>query len=138
MKREIKFRAFHIPTKRTFDVFSWCNDCVFEDSEDGVGTSPTLPAEMKDCILMQFIGLKDINGKEIYEGDTVKWGHREGAGSEHWTRVAVVEINPDIQFRIIYYIVTATGERKETDGDGHIFHFGNFAYQNTEKFLEIL
>ena len=69
MKREIKFRAYHIPTKRMFDVFSWCKDCVFEDSEDGIGTSPTLPAEMKDCELMQFTGLKDIHGKKIFEGD---------------------------------------------------------------------
>ena len=72
MKREIKFRAYHIPTKRMFDVFSWCKDCVFEDSEDGIGTSPTLPAEMKDCELMQFTGLKDIHGKKIFEGDILK------------------------------------------------------------------
>lgn len=136
MKREIEFRAFHIPTQRTFDVFSWCKDCVFEDSEDGVGTSPTLPAEMKDCILMQFIGLYDINGKKIFEGDTVKWGHLEGAGSEFWHRYAVVEINPDIQFRIVYYIHSKTGERKETDG--YVYEYGNFAYKKTEKYLEIL
>ena len=71
--RVIKFRAFHIPTKKMFDVFSWCKDCLFEDSEDGVGTSPTLPAEAKDCILMQFTGLQDKNGIDIYEGDVVKY-----------------------------------------------------------------
>ena len=73
MQREIKFRAFHIPTKKMFDVHSWGKYIIFEDSNDGVGTSPTLPAEMEDCILMQFIGKYDIHGKEIYEGDILKY-----------------------------------------------------------------
>jgi len=73
MKREIKFRAWHIPTKKMFDVYSWCKDCVFEDSNDGVGTSPTLPAETKDCELMQFTGLKTKTGVDIYDGDIVKY-----------------------------------------------------------------
>jgi uncharacterized phage protein (TIGR01671 family) len=77
--REIKFRAWHIPTKKMFDVFSWCKDCVFEDSMDGVGTSPTLPAEAKDCVLMQFTGIKDCNGKEIYEGDILKSRYFNGS-----------------------------------------------------------
>lgn len=73
MNERFRFRAWHKPTKKLFDVFSFTDEIVFENTLDGVGNSPTNPAKLADCVLEQCTGLKDKNGKLIYEGDIVAY-----------------------------------------------------------------
>ena len=71
--REIKFRAWNKNTKKmykigqiTLEKGTWNYE---PDNREYIGMSmPYQPS----FILMQYTGLKDKNGKEIYEGDIVK------------------------------------------------------------------
>ena|SRR5699024_302887 len=83
MMREIKFRAWkHVNTPEMF------NNVQAIDFKSGVAhlgyklssfTERTDKERLDNLTLMQYTGLKDINGVEIYECDILEWdGGREG------------------------------------------------------------
>jgi uncharacterized phage protein (TIGR01671 family) len=113
--RDIKFRAWRENQKFMLQPHS-----LIELFTYGELVNPD------EVIWMQYTGLKDKNGVEIYEGDIVKWGHIAGF-TERNPRVAIVEMEIDLSF-----VTINLGE------NNHRFHYGNFIYKNTQAAMEVI
>tara|TARA_R110000787_G_scaffold229259_7_gene336832 strand:+ start:1339 stop:1833 length:495 start_codon:yes stop_codon:yes gene_type:complete len=69
MIREIKFRAWNESANRYSKPFTLKSDVLNFTDDDGLGVIKSLTSE----VVEQYTGLKDKNGKYIYEGDIIKF-----------------------------------------------------------------
>lgn len=88
--RVIKFRAWDKRNNRMY--FGW--GCYTDQSN--IQHVITDTGERVSGELMQFTGLLDKNGKDIYEGDIVKYNSKtKESRSENWVGPIVIEWRPE-------------------------------------------
>jgi uncharacterized phage protein (TIGR01671 family) len=119
MDREIKFRAWDTRRKNMYP------NLTIQRLMGNLFTARELRKKIEDLVWMQYAGLKDKDGKEIYEGDIVKWFDDLGENSQPFV----------VEFDEAHFILTVPNEKLEgwsLDGK-KIKVIGNI-YENPDLF----
>ena len=121
--RDLKFRAWDKEKKRML---------LWGDWEQTQWIKDAMPVQEGDewterCILMQYTGLKDKNGKEIYEGDILQYENDNHVGQKE-TRVIWIECTA--RFGLQNLDTERYGESEFNMEGGHHIIIGNI-YETT-------
>jgi uncharacterized phage protein (TIGR01671 family) len=126
MKRKIKFRAWNKTNKWMDNEFSIHADgCIYQDARRRWDISDiAVESAYDDLEIMQFTGLLDKSGKEIYERDIVKgYGYEVRNGHQ---------IRPERIFAINDFIKDTYRLLCITEGTGETVEIIGNIYENPE------
>ncbi len=126
--RPIKFRAWDERKKEWLSYFAVSNTGLIQALDDK--GNDWSARDGQNVSLMQYTGLTDKNGKEIYEGDVVEWDDNSDG---RWRRRCVVGWTPaHYTLKGYYYDVKKPEEKTPID-----FRFGAFIYEEDGE-LEVI
>ena len=104
--RQFKFRAWSNEHNRYCDFVTLDEDGRWIGWIKGSGVYLTTA----DIILEQYTGLKDNDGKEIYEGDVLWWEHYNGMNFNMYEHKAEVKKKKKLAEYFVSYADTSLGE----------------------------